>query len=155
MTAYRLTLTTPSNQPGFGKIAISRNTYGVMNHLSSLENDVQVLRLPITLHTRILLQHPNENPSTKQRAPPSQKRQVRRQPVQPPGSSTSVFLDFGSKTFFQEGEGSWLKFDRLVLFLVLSPKLQEKNGRGKEVLIAVGAVPVGSKPPCWRAHFHG
>ena len=42
-------------------------------------------------------------------------------------------------------EASWL-FARLVIFLV-SPRLQEKNGRGIMVLITVEAVPAGSKPP--------
>ena len=42
---------------------------------------------------------------------------------------------------------SWL-FVRLVLFfLISSPRLQEKNVRGKMVLLAVEAVPAGSKPP--------
>ena len=37
-------------------------------------------------------------------------------------------------------------FVRLVIFLV-SLRLQEKSGHGKMVLVAVEAVPAGSKPP--------
>ena len=40
IASYRLTLMAPSNQPNFGEIAINRNTYGITNRLSSLENDV-------------------------------------------------------------------------------------------------------------------
>ena len=65
LTVYfscRLTLTAPSNQPGFGGIAINCSTYGVTNRLSfSWENNVQVLRLPITLQSRIPPQHPNKS----------------------------------------------------------------------------------------------
>ena len=57
----RLTLMTPSNQPGFGEIAINRNRYGVTNRLSfPWENDVQVFQSSIPLQYRIPLQHPDE-----------------------------------------------------------------------------------------------
>ena len=40
-----------------------------------------------------------------------------------------------------------MKFARLVLVSVFSPRLQEKSDRRKMVLIAVEAVPVGNRPP--------
>ena len=40
-----------------------------------------------------------------------------------------------------------MKFVRLVLYSVSSPRLQEKSGRGNMVVIAVEAVPAGSRPP--------
>ena len=58
----------------------------------------------------------------------------------------SVLISF-LKTFLQEGGASWLHFIRPVLSLVSSPRLQERSGRRKMALIAVEAVPEGSKPP--------
>ena len=40
-----------------------------------------------------------------------------------------------------------MKFARLVLSLVSSPRAQEGSGRKNMVLIAVEAVPAGNKPP--------
>ena len=39
-----------------------------------------------------------------------------------------------------------MKFVRLVLSLVLSPRVQEGSGREKMIFIAVEAVPAGRKP---------
>ena len=75
IASFRLILAAPSNQPGFGETAISRNTYSITDRFAfSRENDVQVLHLlPKTLQSCIPWQRPNENLPTKQRAPPSQK----------------------------------------------------------------------------------
>ena len=51
------------------------------------------------------------------------------------------------ETFLQEGGASWLKFVRLVLFLVLLPRVLEGGSRGKMGFTAVENVPAGSKPP--------
>ena len=40
-----------------------------------------------------------------------------------------------------------MKFVRLILFLVLSPRVQEKDSGEKMVLIAIEAVLASSKPP--------
>ena len=54
LTALRISLTS-------GGTAINRNTYGgVTNRLSSLENVVQLLRVPKTLQPLLPLQRPNE-----------------------------------------------------------------------------------------------
>ena len=50
-------------------------------------------------------------------------------------------------TFLQQGGGSWFKFVRLVLFLVLSPRVKVGDGGEKMVLIAVEAVTAGCKIP--------
>ena len=39
-----------------------------------------------------------------------------------------------------------MKFVRLIFFMVLSPRVQEEDGREKVVLIAVKTIPAGSKP---------
>ena len=75
IAACRLTLAAPPNQPGFGDIAINRNTFGTTNRLAfSWESDVQVHCLPKSLQLWIPSQRPNEHLHTKQRVPPSQKR---------------------------------------------------------------------------------
>ena len=58
-------------------------------------------------------------PQSNARHPP-RKEQARRRPVQP-----RFCLGFVSKTLLHEGGASWLKFVRLVCFLVLSPRVQK------------------------------
>ena len=50
-------------------------------------------------------------------------------------------------TFLQQGGASSLKFVMLVLFLILSPRVREEDGEEKLALIAVEAMPTGSKLP--------
>ena len=77
---------------------------------------------------------------------PLRNEQARTGPVKLLRSNTRVSLNFVNETFIQEGGASWLKFILLVLFLVLSPRVQKGGSRGKMVLIATEAVPAGSKP---------
>ena len=122
-------------------------TYGLPNRLYfSRENGAQVLRLPKTLRPRIPFQHPNGTPLQSNARRPSRNRRSRRRPVQPTESNTIVCLDFVSMTFLQQGGASWLRFVQLVLILVRHKLLRRVVGRNM-VLIAVGTVPAGSKPP--------
>ena len=90
----RLTLTAPSNQPGFVEIAINRNL---------LENYAQVLRPTKTLQPRITSQRTNQPPPRSNARRPLRNRQSRRRPEQPPGSNTKVCLGSVSMTFLQQG----------------------------------------------------
>ena len=83
-------------------------------------------------------------PRSNVRHPPRNGRSQRRL-EHPPGSNTRVCLDFVSMTFFQQGGATWLKFVRLVLFLHLSPRVQEGGGGENMVFNAVEAVPAGSE----------
>ena len=94
IASCRLTLTAPSNQPGFGKIiAINRNTYGTTNRLSALESDVQVHRLPKnTLQSQIPSGIQTKTPPQSNARHPPRNGQARRRPVQPPEFALILFV---------------------------------------------------------------
>ena len=50
-------------------------------------------------------------------------------------------------TFFQQGGATWLKFVRLVLFLHLSPRVQEGGGGENMLFNPVKAMSTGSELP--------
>ena len=115
------------------------------NRLSSLlETDIPTIHLPKNAPVSGTIRRPNENLPTKQHAPRSQKRAG----VQTTCRTARIKHQSSPRFCFNEPppEGaSWL-FIRLVRFLV-SPRFQEKNGRGMMVLTAVNAVLAWSKPP--------
>ena len=78
-----------------GGTAINHNTYGVTNRLYLSRRMIyRVIRLPKNAPASGVIRRQNENLPTQQRALTSQKGQARRRPVEPPGSSTRVCLDF-------------------------------------------------------------
>ena len=128
-----------------GKTAINRNTHGIIICLSSLENDVQLLRIPKTLQPMLPLQRPNEPiqyttcaalPETGSRVDDLYSRQDQ--------TTEFAMISFHNPPPVEGGE---LVVCPAGAFLVSSLRLQENSGRGKMVLIAVEAVPTGSKPP--------
>ena len=90
-------------------------------------------------------------PRSNARRPPGNG-QPRRRPEHPPELNTIFCLNFVSTTFLQQGGAHWSKFVRpvvvlLPLFLVVSPRVQDRSGKGNMVFIVVEAVLASSKPP--------
>ena len=131
----------------FGEVTISRDDiwrtkpFGLLLKIM-LKSYAQQNLFSLRYHRSVQGTTPRSNV----RHPPRNGRSQRRL-EHPPGSNPRVCLDFVSMNVFQQGGAAWLKFVRLVLFLHLSPRVQEGRGEENMAFNAVEAMPTGSKLP--------
>ena len=150
IAACRLTFAAPSHQPGFGETSIDRNTYGITNFLTSLENDVQVRRL--SKARSILGYHrsvqTNISPQSNVCHPPRNGQACRR-PAQPPGLNTRVCLGFIPKTLFIFQKLLYVAYwiGVVLNFIYSVGQKFQRGGWRKTTLVTAEAVLAVIQPP--------
>ena len=161
IASCRLTLTAPSNQPGFGEVDNNPNT--TAQRTACLLLKVMFKSADYQNHASASLKY---HPVSKRKTPPQsnachhpRNEQARRRPVQPPGSNTRVCLDLVSKIFVCQKllYVVYVWIDVVVLKLIPPGEEAPKRRRGK-----VGprrcrgyADGQGAIGGCGRAHLHG
>ena len=126
------------------EIAISRNTYGTTNRLSSLDSDAQVCRLRSSLRC---------HPASKQKLPYKATRATLPETGRRETTCTTARIKHQDLPGFRlnnpppAGRGKLVEICSTGYFLGLFTKAPRKSGREKMILIAVKAVLADSRPP--------
>ena len=130
-------VTRSSCSSGFGEVVICRN------NIRRIRSLVPLLRTMLKSYApkkngpaSDTITASQTNPPRSNTRHPLRNGHPRRQPEQPPGSTTRVYLDFVRMTFLQQGEANWLKFTRQFVALLYLPVSlvsqmpQEAGGQG-------------------------